>query len=179
MTAHASEVFAGATVGTADGVLDVADLSTRGPLIIACQHLDCHQCQFAAVHLACLTPALTRTGGAVLLVYGEPLAEVNDASAQWRTQALCASDPQRAIHTALAGGGSCPADDTASCVIDAAGSLVYRHCGTGCTPADEVTAAARQVCAAPSRPTRRVHVPSTRLLIGSSSMRRRLGRDQR
>jgi peroxiredoxin len=101
MTLRVNDRFPAITVTTSAGPVDVRDLWTRGPLVVAFHRMWCPFCQQAALELSSLAPYLAGVGGQAVIVYREGLDDVASACAERHTQALCVSDADRALERAV------------------------------------------------------------------------------
>ncbi len=101
MTLGMDDRFPAITVTTPGGPVDLRDLWTRGPLVVAFHRMWCPFCQQAALELSSLAPHLAGVGGQAVIAYREGLDDVASACTERHTQALCVSDADRALERAV------------------------------------------------------------------------------
>lgn len=101
MTLEVDDRFPAITVTAVTGPVDLRDLWSRGPLVVAFHRMWCPFCQQAALELSGLAPRLTAMGGHIVIAYRESLDEVASACTERHTQAVCVSDADRALERAV------------------------------------------------------------------------------
>jgi peroxiredoxin len=101
MSIGVGDRFPGVKVQSLEGPVDLAQLWSHGPLVIAFHRMWCPFCRQAAIQLNDAAPELERLGGAAVIVYREDIEKVADACADRRTEALCASDEHHSLEDAV------------------------------------------------------------------------------
>lgn len=101
MSIAVGERFPAMRVLSTDGELDLANLWSSGPLVIAFHRMWCPFCQQAAIQLGDAAPELERLGAVTVIVYRENVDAVAAACTERQTAAVCVSDAHRSLEVAV------------------------------------------------------------------------------
>ena len=101
MSMSVGDRFPAMRVLSTDGELDLANLWSSGPLVIAFHRMWCPFCQQAAIQLSGAASELTRLGAVTVIVYREDLNAVAAACTERHTAAVCVSDAHRSLEDAV------------------------------------------------------------------------------
>lgn len=101
MSVAVGDQFPAMTVLSTEGELDLARLWASGLLIIAFHRMWCPFCQQAAIQLSTAAPELERLGAVTVIVYRDELDKVAAACQERHTEAVCVSDANRSLETAV------------------------------------------------------------------------------